>query len=418
MNTISKKLFQHTPILHFQGNLSNAGATLRATEVKPKLDRFIIANLGRPVPADWKIGKTNALKYKLKITVSSRTSERERENLPMFFGKKKTAIKVVRPKSEDYDVTFEIFCLNESLRSNIEQLDWDSFFIATNVGTRQSKGYGSFFPFESRVPTSLVGREIKIDKNTTYRVDSYFSPDIDSSTASWSDIMNRIADVYKCLRSGINENGVYFKSLMFAYAKSENEWWDKRTIKELKFKSKLDEDRKKHKDRSVPDPLAEQPTVDPQPVYPMFRDNLGLATIEFAWKERYGFSIIKKDVEGKIKRFKSPILFKPLFFDGKWYVFLLHREIPQAFREAIFDVDGLKFQTHNSFSMKSYLNYVFSIEDYRQYISKPILPDNCDSGTLNGSPKETQPNDSTTTIRATNIDNDLKQLKHNYITIK
>ncbi len=33
------KLKQHTPIIHFQWD--QAGATLRATELKPKLDRYI-----------------------------------------------------------------------------------------------------------------------------------------------------------------------------------------------------------------------------------------------------------------------------------------------------------------------------------------------------------------------------------------
>jgi len=33
-------LKQHTPLIHFQSDQS--GATLRATELKPKLDRFLI----------------------------------------------------------------------------------------------------------------------------------------------------------------------------------------------------------------------------------------------------------------------------------------------------------------------------------------------------------------------------------------
>ena len=41
---ITYELKQETPIIHFQHNQS--GATLRATEVKPKLDRFIIKKLG------------------------------------------------------------------------------------------------------------------------------------------------------------------------------------------------------------------------------------------------------------------------------------------------------------------------------------------------------------------------------------
>lgn len=38
------KLKQHTPIIHFQHK--QVGATLRATEVKPKLDRFLLEKLG------------------------------------------------------------------------------------------------------------------------------------------------------------------------------------------------------------------------------------------------------------------------------------------------------------------------------------------------------------------------------------
>lgn len=44
MHTLTVKLKQHTPLIHFQH--SQQGATLRASEVKPKLDRFILAKLG------------------------------------------------------------------------------------------------------------------------------------------------------------------------------------------------------------------------------------------------------------------------------------------------------------------------------------------------------------------------------------
>ena len=38
------KLKQHTPLIHFQHD--QHGATLRATELKPKLDRFLLEKLG------------------------------------------------------------------------------------------------------------------------------------------------------------------------------------------------------------------------------------------------------------------------------------------------------------------------------------------------------------------------------------
>ena len=37
------QLRQHTPMIHFQS--SEAGVCLRATEVKPKFDRFLLANV-------------------------------------------------------------------------------------------------------------------------------------------------------------------------------------------------------------------------------------------------------------------------------------------------------------------------------------------------------------------------------------
>lgn len=44
MYRLQVKLKQHTPLIHFQWQ--QEGATLRASEVKPKLDRFIISLLG------------------------------------------------------------------------------------------------------------------------------------------------------------------------------------------------------------------------------------------------------------------------------------------------------------------------------------------------------------------------------------
>lgn len=45
MNQLTAILKQHTPMIHFQHNES--GATLRASEVKPLLDKFILTKLGK-----------------------------------------------------------------------------------------------------------------------------------------------------------------------------------------------------------------------------------------------------------------------------------------------------------------------------------------------------------------------------------
>ena len=51
MQKLEFTLKQHTPLIHFQHD--QAGATLRATEVKPKLDQFLIEELLREQKVDF-----------------------------------------------------------------------------------------------------------------------------------------------------------------------------------------------------------------------------------------------------------------------------------------------------------------------------------------------------------------------------
>ena len=65
-HTLTVKLKQHTPILHFQPEMATEGATLRATELKPKLDRYIIANYGKLIPKEWLVDpRNNTIRYLL-----------------------------------------------------------------------------------------------------------------------------------------------------------------------------------------------------------------------------------------------------------------------------------------------------------------------------------------------------------------
>ena len=43
MPKLTVKLKQHTPLIHFQAEQD--GATLRATELKPKLDKFLVEHV-------------------------------------------------------------------------------------------------------------------------------------------------------------------------------------------------------------------------------------------------------------------------------------------------------------------------------------------------------------------------------------
>lgn len=380
MRTITKKLNQHTPVLHFQ---HDAVAPIRATELKPKLDKFIIANYSGKAPDEWFVktdNKINALNYKMRIRCDSALQAQCQKDkngklvLPMFFGDGKTPI-LARDSDNHNTVTIELFCLNQGLHDYInDKVDWNLFFLTNNFGTRQDKGYGSFYPEDRHLNANkLPGHIIKTDKGVDYRVDSFFTVD-DASGKQWEALMKRTDRLARCMRSGINldREGIYFKSLMFAYARSEGKFWDKRIIKEEFYPKDLKQQREEHpesEELALPD--GKKPHI-------MFRDFLGLSSFE-NWREPYHKKITKKDTEKKISRFKSPLLFKPIWFDGKWYVFLLHRDIPASFFKASFmvkDSDGnfiRDMKPFQDFSMTKYLNYIFDRNyQYEKHFQKPI----------------------------------------------
>jgi len=155
-------LKQHTPMIHFQHD--HTGATLRATEVKPKLDRFLIeygfgGMLNLQDYGKYLVGDIS------KIQSGLDKCENNREELD-FLKKQKLAFDYrmriesnKRPATSPVEimpstietcffqreVTIIIFCLDDELRGKIEGLI-PLFFSLTNFGKRQSKGFGCFYP--------------------------------------------------------------------------------------------------------------------------------------------------------------------------------------------------------------------------------------------------------------------------------
>ena len=90
------KLKQHTPLIHFQAD--DPDATLRATEVKPKLDAFLIEKLTLKhcKQNSWLVGNGEhpALDFKMHITICERGSEETRKGFPVIIPpEKKKSIK-------------------------------------------------------------------------------------------------------------------------------------------------------------------------------------------------------------------------------------------------------------------------------------------------------------------------------------
>ena len=177
MHRLIIKLKQHTPLIHFQHD--QEGATLRASEVKPKLDRFILTELGKS-----NLDLISDDDYEEVISRCERTipnfifDENDETLWPQiyyeigrFLSKKNGWIKNGEHPSLDYKMRVEgdgrkyehtlniinakkisvfyehviltILVHSSDLAKEIKR-NISNFFIVTNIGFRQSKGYGSF----------------------------------------------------------------------------------------------------------------------------------------------------------------------------------------------------------------------------------------------------------------------------------
>lgn len=229
-------LLPQSPLIHFQYNQS--GATLRATEVKPKLDRYIISRYrrehdGKDIPGDWKMPKTpegkTSLKYKLKITAVEPIKQVSLD----YYEEKLTDGTVV--KHREYDIYYgnmgssdkkqgiiaecklTVTCVITGLRDYIKDILFD-FFIVTNFGTMQNKGFGSFRvkvdqKIKIRDMCEILKKEYGVEHIYYFKADKEFR-----ERTSWKNkntgrtenteivkgVFNQIKTVYSLIKSGIN----------------------------------------------------------------------------------------------------------------------------------------------------------------------------------------------------------------------
>lgn len=404
MNKIEFKLKQHTPIIHFLHE--QPGATLRATELKPKLDKFLIKHAFndnfdeyKTHLVGWKEGKQKtdfiekkAFDYKLKI-FSDQTIvfdiEKEYQNekgkikekqFPLFFGNlgndenEKTKDKkkfVISP----IPIIVKVFSFDQSLLNSIKNCI-PQFFLETNFGARQSKGFGSFYLDKNDPnyipPFSLL--RFSIDVHAAYgkeirNNDSVLYEDFET-------IFLLIDLLYKSLRSGLNDIGrngprFYFKPMMFRLALKNEIQWDKRTIKKYYFRKELKDQKIDHKN---PDILTYSSDDA------LMKEVLGLSTSE-KWESKYNTKITKENInyknDKKIERFKSPITFKIIQKNsfGCYDVFILTEPINKEFlgQEFVVKAGGkgdLSMYTPSVFNIDSFLKFAFTEVDLNKHVQK------------------------------------------------
>lgn len=366
MRKLTVTLRQHTPLIHFQHYQDNA--TLRATEVKPQLDRFLLTQLGN---GDYETGVENArirewligdgshpaLNYKLilsplddvvmmdtntpqkrdgryKMRRSRSHDDREIISLspyPAYFAnmdadyqnpeeyKRFSMTNYLKMTLIFPNSTNAMTALNDFIAKGSRL---PKFFLRTNFGTRNSKGFGSFY-IDEEDPLYVSPKQLA---NYAFSVDTQSEPYRNICRGSEFEILFKVIETfYKSLRSGINDkdrNGntlFYFKSLAYGYCTNIlMKKWDKRKVKETFY--------------GIPPTVPEQ-SLD-------IKDVFGFSTNEQWHNQR---DSLKKSIAVQVgghwqeapasnthvpTRLQSPLLFKPIYDDDEesYHIYLIFKE--------------------------------------------------------------------------------------------
>lgn len=371
MGKIIIHLKQHTPMLHFQHD--QHGATLRATEVKPKLDKFILIKLGNDYEKGkatakskgWLIGDGSnpALDYKMRITpVGSKEkdisliseNESSKPKSP-FFGNlgDNTNLKDLINYPDGLNLT--IFTLNSEIQHFITKELICEYFAYTNFGTRQSKGFGSFY-IDPEDNDYYLPITVFLGKSTILQ--SFFN-------SNKNTLFSDIDLFYKSIRSGIYpfKKGAYVASAMNTYLFAKRKEWDKTTIRKV-----------------IDGAVGANGAM-------LYRDLLGLASLC-----NYGHNggTISKEIPD-VERFKSPIFIKPISTNNSYVVYIGYFQLPnnENIIEKTVQITGeninikgainrhFKFNistpSKNEFNLSDYMNFVFTKFDISKCINKKSL---------------------------------------------
>lgn len=373
------KLVQHTPMWHFQSQES--GCCLRASEVKPKLDRFIAEKSGKPYAAlNYKMSFKPLVRKRI-LKDSFFNHNGNKENLyPLYFGNIKANKKrLILYPNEEASIEMYLFSLNTNLLKEINEYI-NLFFACNSFGTRQDKGFGFFYP-----------EGVVFDDSEA----SYFF-DVPDIEGKYTELFNYIHYFHKMIRSGINEKGAYNKSFMYHYAQECGENWDKpviryyfqllnpvytyicgkgSTIPYIQDRFTVQEDMEKEYSR-----------LDKEEKFRnshwLFREALGLSNTQ-KWMA-YNDTISIESTDKNIKRFKSPITYRPVpIGDGKYRIYLYLSPIDLNYKNTTFRIknkpDSVRgygppkpamtnMKIYKDFSLEKYLDFVL---DYC-HAGKPI----------------------------------------------
>ena len=305
----SYTLLPQSPLLHFQHD--NAGATLRASEVKPKLDRYLIRLAeakGNPIPEDCFNPKhPDSLDYKLgfealepgeSITVGQNENRMKKASYEMYYGNtgldEERHIRGIMCKTR-----MTVTCFHPELMSRIKN-NLPVFFFVTNFGRMQSKGFGSFV-VERRAITRPG--EVAAALKTEYGCAKCYRFAIPGRPEN-RELFTCIKTVYSIMKAGI-KYPITVPSLLESYMKS-------------RCKPGLGNEKEWMYDEGLA-PRRKKASFQKSPVLPMkkryVRAVLGVGDHIDFMNVKTKVSIANRS--GEIERFPSPVFFKVV--DGVVY---------------------------------------------------------------------------------------------------
>jgi hypothetical protein len=370
-------LRQETPMIHFQ--YDEAGAILRGSELKPKLDKFILKKHNDNVPDEWKQRESSkgckqegssddkprvALRYKVKIEVpdenpiKSKWDEAELRNAKAELKTVNAELREMRKKKNldkkgeaelkdkkqalmnfinKYDInsmyfgnmgdgdkketvyyenplTLTITCFVPALLDEIKGCI-EEFFLTTNFGTRQSKGFGGFSVKE------INGEKRELNPVEKLKKDKYIFFYCEFSSKEPNAKLKIAEGIYAVMKGGINrsrnpknkdskpDEGKYIKG--YIQRKYLDEVYPNKN-------SKVGSDKAFMKSHIIRGEKRETEDYDSYTEYEYVRALLGVTDkITFKDDIRRGDVTITSD---KIKRFKSSVQIKVV---GKYIIFII-----------------------------------------------------------------------------------------------
>jgi len=357
--SIKFTLRQHTPVIHFQENARDA--TIRATELKPKLDRFLTEKLGgnfdtckrllagytshpdkeKSLKERWE-GKDcyRALDYTVRVKTEGSKLQviGKKDKVPTFFANLGDDYEQ-SPKFKSTAKTDLIFTSPHDELLELIPQHLDEFFWHHNFGTRQSKGWGSF---------TIESAHCDFVR---YEPQGFFQ-----FSVAKNDPFQTINDFYRLLRAGLNvvsfkknhatgrlelnKRTHYCKPVIFEFASFKHEQgkakqlilqWEKKTIKQdLIFNghTEIDKQIQEHKLQNATDHPLKVNSQSKKAI----KDLMGFSTVE-EWGSYGRTSITKTHSNSDIRRMKSPMFFKPIKNEAGFQIYFRFDEVPKEFYE-------------------------------------------------------------------------------------